>query len=201
MMAQITVARSPILARLKAETAPLHDALERRLDIVARLDSPGSYRALLGPFLGFYEPVEARLRLVGELDGLPLGLAERWKSSRLAADLRVLGYSIDQIAALPRCPAPPRLMTPAEAFGCLYVLEGATLGGQLIARLLTRRFGLGPDSGAAFFASYGDRVGPMWRELGAALTRFVGETGTEDAVVRSACDTFAAFDRWLAESP
>ena len=198
MAGSIAAASPPILARLKAETAARHDALERRLDVFGRLDTLDAYRALLGRFLGFYEPIEERIRLVERHGRLPLSLDERWKTERLKRDLATLGCSAGGIAALPRSADLPPLATAADAFGCLYVLEGATLGGQVIARLLTRHFGLGPDSGGAFFASYGRRVGPMWRELGVALASYTDQAGAHDAVVRSAHATFAAFERWMA---
>ena len=191
----------PIAARLKAETAAQHDALERRLDIVGRLDSLAAYCSLLGRFLGVYEPLEARLRLVVRAHPLPLSLDGRWKVAWLMDDLRALGYSPAELAALPRCTDLPLLTRPAEALGCLYVLEGATLGGQLIARLLARRFGLDPSNGGAFFASYGDRVGPMWREFGAALVGFSDERRGDEAILRSARGTFAALERWIAGEP
>lgn len=190
--------RSPILARLKAETAVWHDALERRVDIDGRLGSVPAYRSLLGRFLGFYEPVEALLRSVEGERGLPILLDGRWKTGRLISDLRALGSSADAITALPRCADLPSLITAAQAFGCLYVLEGATLGGQLISRHVRRRFGLGPAGGVAFFAGYGDRVGPMWRAFGAVLTDFSTRHACDDEIVRAAIDTFAAFEHWIA---
>ena len=89
----------------------------------------------------------------------------------------------------------------AEALGCAYVLEGSTLGGQLILRHLTRHFG--PDARVGnftFFRAYGDQVGPMWRAFGEALTRASerAASGTFDAaVVQGARDTFDSFAAWL----
>lgn len=37
----------------------------------------------------------------------------------------------------------------------MYVLEGATLGGQIISRSLGGRFGLTPQTGLRFCSSYG----------------------------------------------
>ncbi len=132
---------------------------------------------------------------------MPLALDGRRKACLLARDLRALGTSAAEVAALPRFADLPTLETPAEALGCLYVLEGATLGGQVVARLVAGRFGFDRGSGCAFFASYGERVGSMWRELGAALVTFTDTTGDDEAVVRSACATFATFERWFAPLP
>jgi heme oxygenase len=42
--------------------------------------------------------------------------------------------------------------------GTLYVIEGATLGGEVISRCLKSHLELGPDSGGRFFHGYGDAV-------------------------------------------
>ena len=52
------------------------------------------------------------------------------------------------------------------------MVEGATLGGQLLRRHLAPRLALTPERGLAYFAAYGDAVGPMWRAFGAAVARF-----------------------------
>jgi heme oxygenase len=56
--------------------------------------------------------------------------------------------------------------------------------------------GLSARRGAAFFSSYGLRVGPMWRSF---CTTLQAQTPleTEDAVVEAARDTFIAMHRWL----
>ena len=53
--------------------------------------------------------------------------------------------------------------------GCLYVLEGATLGGVVIRRHPEQKLRLGPDNGAAFFHAYGPDTGRRWREFCGAL--------------------------------
>ena len=60
----------------------------------------------------------------------------------------------------------------AEGIGCLYVLEGSTLGGQFILRALQERLGLSPDREARFFASYGKHVGSMWKSFGSFAEQY-----------------------------
>jgi heme oxygenase len=42
--------------------------------------------------------------------------------------------------------------------GTLYVIEGATLGGQVISRHLYRHLGFSANAGARFFNGYGDEA-------------------------------------------
>ena len=46
----------------------------------------------------------------------------------------------------------PDLQGVQEALGCLYVVEGSTLGGQVIARHLRQTLGVDPRCGGSFFA-------------------------------------------------
>ena len=184
-----------ILQALREQTRAYHDNLERKLDIFDRCRSLSDYRLLLERFYGLYLPLEARLDARSDWALLGLDFARRRKAPLLRRDLQVLEAAPDD---LPLCPDLPPLDSAAQALGCLYVLEGATLGGQIIARHLHAAFGIDADSGGAFFRSYGAAVGSQWRAFGDAVTRYAaGENAQQAVIVRSACDTFAAFDRWL----
>lgn len=55
------------------------------------------------------------------------------------------------------------LHSPEEALGALYVLEGASQGGRVIARALNRSLGLAQGTGADFFHRYVTQEG--WARL------------------------------------
>jgi heme oxygenase (biliverdin-IX-beta and delta-forming) len=42
------------------------------------------------------------------------------------------------------------MSSPARALGVLYVIEGSTLGGQVIARRIAEALHIGPQDGAGF---------------------------------------------------
>jgi heme oxygenase len=87
----------------------------------------------------------------------------------------------------------PTLDTAAKAFGSIYVMEGATLGGQIITRHVKEHLDLTPENGGAFFNSYGPMVGPMWKGFGTAITAFAEKADADDEIVDSAKETFDAF--------
>ena len=87
-----------------------------------------------------------------------------------------------------------------EALGCLYVLEGSTLGGKIITAHLKRVLPLDESRGCSFFNSYGDDVGPMWSSFLGILSRHCERHDDADVVVHSACQTFASLDRWLSDA-
>jgi heme oxygenase len=73
---------------------------------------------------------------------------------------------------------PPRLDGSAELIGALYVIEGSTLGGQVIARRIEASLGLSATSGARFFNGWGAETEARWQRFwDFAGTRCTGEAG------------------------
>lgn len=187
-----------VLTELKAQTRSYHDQLEGNLYIAGRLSSPELYQALLGRFLGFYDPVEKRIAGLPGWASLSLDFGRRRKAALLRKDLKALGMSDDDIGLLPVCAEAPALSDMPQALGCMYVLEGATLGGQLISRQLKGELGVDESNGGAFFNSYGAGTSRMWKEFSAFLSAYSTTDSIENAIIESARDTFIAFDRWLS---
>lgn len=186
-----------ILELLKEHTRSLHERVERTVDLPARLRSADCYTSLLTRFYGFYAPLEDRLAAGASAAGL--GFDARRKVPLLRDDLAALGLGEAAILALPRCEHLPAVTDTGDALGCLYVLEGATLGGRVVRRQVEQALGLSPGRGCSFFGSYGEKVGEMWREFCRLLEGYVTSTpGAGDRVVAAAVGTFACLDRWVA---
>lgn len=194
----MTAAQRPvdILSRLKYETRPEHAAIEAALDLTPSTLTHAAYRRTLERFYGFYRPLEVKLQATLGLTGHRFDLTARLKTPCLAADLRALG--IESPDQLPVCASLPVLKNAADFFGCLYVLEGSTLGGQLISRHVRLAIGVTPETGGRFFHGYGDRTGQMWQHFRAAVTGFVVSPAMQDAAVAAAKDTFQKLHRWTA---
>jgi heme oxygenase len=184
---------------LKAETRSHHERAERSVRLLAPGLTLEHYRHHLEALYGFYAPLEDAL--AAPLSGLPeLRAPERRKLPLLVQDLCGLGHTQASLVSLPLATELPRLHALPEALGCCYVLEGATLGGQLILRHLQRHFAGIPAGDFAFFRAYGEGIGPMWRAFGDALYRASGEARSEDfdsRVLQAARATFDAFEGWL----
>ncbi|MBP3955787.1 biliverdin-producing heme oxygenase [Gemmata sp. G18] len=190
------IAHGRILERLKEGTAPHHAAAEQRLDLENRLRDSSAYAALIGRLCGFYRPLESALGRVRGYEELDLRFSERSKAHHLVNDLAELGHAPDRF---PICP-PPQVPSLGDALGRMYVLEGATLGGRMISRMVEARLGFTPERGCAFFASYGDRVGAMWTAFRSALVRFATTPEVEREIIVAAVDTFDRFNSWLASA-
>lgn len=188
-----------ILERLRNETQHQHKALEDLLPIMSPELQHSGYRQLLTRFYGFYLPVESQLCQVPYLESALPDWPQRRKIDWLVSDLIALGFTREELADVPLCHRLPVLPGVDEALGCLYVLEGSTLGGQLIGRHLQTTLHLGSDNGASFFLSYRDNVGPMWKAFREALLSSPPESA--DRIVIGATQTFDCMYQWLKVQP
>jgi heme oxygenase len=188
------------MAALKAGTVSQHKAIERLMPFFKHGFSLKQYTDILAAFLGFFEPLENSLVPVLGDQALVIDIRHRMRTHLLRNDLRVLGVSRSAITAIPRCHQLPVLRDLSDGLGCLYVLEGSTLGGQLIARELSRCFNIDVNSGASFFLSHGNHTGEMWAEFCAAVRLYVNDRFKRQAAVASAQNTFTRLDQWIREA-
>jgi heme oxygenase (biliverdin-IX-beta and delta-forming) len=161
-MATAPITGTTVLLELRRATAVQHRALEADAGIWELLASKASYEKLLARSFGIYSVLETQIEAVSNLAAVLTDLGARRKVSALRADLAVLGVAA---ADCEICADVPKVATIAAALGCLYVLEGSTLGGQMMAREVGKRLDLGPQDGCEFFSSYGPRVGDMWKSF------------------------------------
>lgn len=181
--------------RLRAETRQEHDAIETALAIPQSIGTIADYARLLAGFYGFYQPLEQAI-LALNWQGTGIDPAMRLKAPLLAADLEACGDTLD---AIPRCPRIPACRDTADGFGCLYVLEGATLGGAIIHRQLQAQLGDWIEGRGHFYQCYGDQRGAMWRIFRQAVDGFGDSHGRalQDQVIHSARATFQDLQAWL----
>lgn len=186
---------------LRSRTQHLHQRVEQIFNFSVRCQNRETYRALLLRLLGFYRPIERALsQLQWELIGLDM--SERSKVALLEKDLVALECSAQRIQSAPLCDDLPMLSTLPVAAGCLYVLEGSTMGGQIIAREIERRLGIGPATGGAFYAAYGERNGLMWRAFKERVNAYCnGHESRMAEALEGATATFDAYGKWLAGDP
>jgi len=186
----------PVLQDLRAGTAELHIALEKRLPFFSDTLDTQAFVRLMQAYYGFYLPLESALLRSGAMPA-DFELAPRLKAPTLRADLHALGVSADTLQNLPQCQPLPIIDSSAACLGVLYVLEGATLGGQILRREISSRLGLEADNGAAFLDIYGAATGRRWRDFIEYLGSRPMSAAERAAVVTAAQTTFSCFERWL----
>ncbi|MDH0302150.1 MULTISPECIES: biliverdin-producing heme oxygenase [unclassified Pseudomonas] len=179
---------SPLLLALREGTRTHHQQLEARLPFFSTGFDLTAYGNLLGAYHGFYAPLDRALS--------NHQTADRSKAPALARDLRALALPID---TLPQCQVLPTIADEASALGVMYVLEGSTLGGQVLKRAMAERLGIDGDTGAAFLDVYGPLTGAHWRGFLARLTAAPYSERAQTRSVQAAVATFACFEQWLDE--
>jgi heme oxygenase len=184
--------------QLKHETAGLHQRLETQLGLMGSELSIHRYQTVLRTFYGFYAPVEARLAQLAAA-GPPLGFPLRARCELIERDLYALGLARCELAGLPRCTNLPRLSCPEDLAGCLYVLEGACLGGQVIAQALRRQLGVDRGSGASFFVGDAEATSARWILVLTWLDGLARAGARREEIVASACATFLTIARWVEQ--
>jgi heme oxygenase len=184
------------MAALRSATAVSHRRLEKQLDVKTRFTRFGAYKTHLEKMWGFCASLEDSLRPESFGGALP-DYDVRRKLPLLTQDLLAVGMQPTELHSLQRCRQLPTDLDAAAAFGCTYVMEGATLGGRTLLPLVEGRLGLTPDHGAAYLGSYRENVSSMWRDFGAAVEHWCEARERQDTAARAAVMTFDALTDWL----
>jgi heme oxygenase len=156
-------------AALRTTTHVEHVRLNRHglLAGLTRPDYPlSSYHLVLLAYHRFYAAVEAAIEAVPAAMNAGFDYQARRKRGWLDADLAY--FQLDPQTApntLPEALLGLRLNSPGSLIGTLYVIEGSTLGGQVIARHLAEHLGLTATTGARFFTAYGPLIEQRWHEF------------------------------------
>ena len=182
----------PVLAELKELTGPAHAELDDYLALTGDITRERYSRILLAFRDAHVAVTTALVPHAGELAELGYDLDVHEKISWLESDLSYL--SADTLEPSSASADIPNL---AAAFGAIYVIEGATLGGQVIMRQVIPRLGFPIPSGCRYFQGYGEKTGGKWKATREAITRFSesADQGAEVAqtMVSSALATFKLF--------
>ena len=117
------------------------------------------YQTLLAMYTPLYADIEAQVESFIACDDVPFVYFNRRKSQWLRDDMAHFGLNWQEPPWQPAAlPAMRGLADCGALIGTLYVIEGATLGGEVISRHLHEHRELGPTSGVRFFNGYGDAV-------------------------------------------
>ena len=187
----------PLSLRLRESSRELHQVVEVKLGLPWTIMGWDDYVACLSRFHRLYRPLEQQLRVF--LDWLDHGFdaVGHGYTVSFASDL---GLLLPPGAPLPRDvsgEACLNLPSFAHALGARYVLEGPTLGGEVILRRLLQSGVEGAATARAFLGICKQRPGG-WQNFRAALDRYGKERmRAVPHVVTSAKRSFWAMDEWL----
>jgi heme oxygenase (biliverdin-IX-beta and delta-forming) len=190
---------SALATRLRGETADLHKRTEEQAGIPGRINSAEDYALLLQSMLAFHLTAEQALldtQWATEWERVGVTIGDHNRSHLIAEDLRTLGHAPAQTLDREVAPGPELAIGCfAEALGCLYVVEGSSLGGKYIAPTMVQKLGPVP---IAYYAGAGRDHPAPWRRVQHALGVFETGAGDGDAVVAGAILTFTFFGTIVA---
>jgi heme oxygenase (biliverdin-IX-beta and delta-forming) len=159
------------MTSLRSATREAHERVDSDMRQGNWLNSPSLYAAFLDRTLRFHRIVETAVAPVARrIAGLDY--ADRRRSPLLENDLAALARAgvFPGPRGEDRVQAPPLLISGAgAALGCLYVVEGATLGGTVLARWIESRLGYDRGFGASSFAAHPGVTMSRWRAFGAVV--------------------------------
>lgn len=182
-----------ILEALKAETMTIHHELEQVLllkKIMTREIELQEYTKLLQIFYQFIHPRETNIKRT-----FPNFLKGREKSGLLLADLSHLQNADSNSSVCHETSL--TISTEPEVFGYLYVMEGATLGGQVITQALKQNPRLPNDVATQYFNAYGKDTRRKWLDFTRVLCEKNVTPTQHSQVLRSAVENFTALLHWL----
>ena len=179
------------MAQLKAATADLHAAVEETMAISTRLATLGGYRDVLRMFYRAFAAIDGEIARHPATTSVPASERRRVRPS-LEADLaeldRLLGESIEPLEVLP-CQL--HGTDPAILLGAMYVVEGSSLGGQVLGRHVRELHGR--DVPFSYLTRYGDDLGPLWRSFGDFVNATLCDDASISRAIVAARATFARF--------
>jgi heme oxygenase len=179
------------LDTLKRETAADHQAVEGTIPLMTPGLSRQEYIDCLLEIYGVVAAWEDQAATTSP-DWLRSVLKDRQRKQMLEQDLASFGILKPGSAR----PTLPPINDESSLLGVMYVMEGSTLGGQLIARHVAAELALTHGQGDAYFRGHGPQTGAMWKEFCHILETRVPESET-DVVIQSAKAMFQVFGQWM----
>lgn len=198
MQQQTDSAKDVFTHDLRTQTTPCHKALEQNkysVALMAHETSLNDYSTYLKKLYGFVKPYEQQV--LSKVGALVPDVEGRRKAHLLESDLKALGLSEADINALLvyNYPAPAN---EAEALGAMYVLEGSTLGGNIIYKRLNHLIGIEKETNGKYFTAYGDMSGMKWKGFMEAFGEYAVSHNAEQEIINTAIATFTNMDKWLS---
>lgn len=183
--------------KLKTHTKQPHQELETLIiQKIKQFDTQVSYVNFLKTFYGYIAAIEQKLSPVIQNEGIIDDYPERRKATYLLQDIRALAPAS---SSLPLASDIPEIQSADQALGVMYVLEGSTLGGEHISRMISARLNLEPDKGLSYFNGYKENTYVMWDRFKNALNTYSNNESSEVAVIEAANQTFIKFKNWIDE--
>lgn len=192
---------SIFLQKLRSETASSHQALEENPSSQFLMSNEVTQQTLEHYLKTMYGFVKGFEKIVFPLleNELPQ-IGSRQKAQLLAADLLQSKQDIDRLALVPDSVFTTYYTNACTAWGGMYVLEGSTLGGQIITKHLQQFLGEGITQKTHYLAGYGAATGSMWKTFLQHFSEAATTKCNQEEIIKSAVQTFSLINSWMISS-
>ena len=143
-----------MLLKIKNETKEFHNSVEKVLiSHLKNLNTEEEYADLLIKLCGFFESVEHKIHYILK-DEMISDLSQRVHVKHLKSDI----YNLQRTFTTVENTFADTITTVSYALGVLYVMEGSTLGGQIISKMLFKQLPNLKENDVSYFKSYEDEM-------------------------------------------
>jgi heme oxygenase len=140
---------------IKMYSISSHQKLEKRIiGLLKDIEHKEDYSRLLMFFYNYFHKLEILISNIITPDILPDYLSRR-KTQLIKNDIADNGFELVELPIEKL----PYISSPLEAMSALYVMEGSTLGGSAIVKILEKK---GLVHGTSFFAGYQEETANRW---------------------------------------
>lgn len=179
---------------IKAATSAAHLSTEKLLvRYVKQVQSNRDYAAILACMHGYFAPLERQLN--EKMKALLPDHEQRRKAGNLEKDLVVLPEDVKRTEAVNL----PDTGSDAAALGCFYVMEGSTLGGTVITKVIKDKNPGIPENAFSFFSGYGAGNMHMWQAFVARFNELLISDEQVAIATAAANDCFAKLETWIRD--
>lgn len=184
------------LKKLKDHILPYHHATESNplLRNLMEETTYANYLEALKRYYGFYALFEKEIAVKSAYYLASQEFAYQPKLPLLEQDLSDLGINKNTIAV---CASYPHPYSLGSLLGCIYVLEGSTMGRIMMWHNLSNQLSLQSDKGGRFFYGAGEKVKDKWNQFREFLEKQANKEQEQKECIQAAVDTFYSFNQWF----
>jgi heme oxygenase (biliverdin-IX-beta and delta-forming) len=188
------------LQQLRSKTANSHLLIEQNSisqSLMSQRVTTSEYAQYLKSMYGFvygFEKMVFPLLKHHEL----LQIEDRRKAHFIQQDLALLNHTAAQPYVNDEL-FNTHYQSAAAALGGMYVLEGSTLGGQMINKHLSKFLGDSVAGKTTYLTAYAGQTGSMWKNFLQLLCEAGATTNNHDEIIDSAVNTFSLLNNCLSK--
>jgi len=181
-----------LLEVIKTQTSINHLLLKKMLiSLMRTIRNETDYARFLALFYGYFGALELSINNCLDVSIIH-DYENRRKTEALKIDLKILNQEDLKLAASELLPV---IENHLQSLGALYVIEGSTLGGKIISKMIKQQLKT-EVMAFTFFTGYGDQSANMSNSIKHILNR-ITQTGLIGIIVESANVTFQKFSFWF----